>query len=214
MEVGGERHRAAAVILNVGARPVEPAIPGLRTVPWLDNRRVMQLRELPSHLVVIGGGYIGCELAQAYRRFGSAVTIVEPGAHLLGHEDVEASEAIEGVFRGEGIALLLGARAEQVSGGAGRISIRMSAALPGDLECRELVELVTDYLEDALAPEERTRFEQHLAVCPGCAAYLRQLRAALGAAGRLSEDARSLPDEARDRLLTAFRDWKRRRPLA
>ena len=126
VEVGGERHRAASVILNVGARPVEPAIPGLRTVPWLDNRRVMQLPELPSHLVVIGGGYIGCEFAQVYRRLGSAVTIVEPGAHLLGHEDVEASEAIEGVFRGEGIAALLGNRVEEVSRASDRISVRLS----------------------------------------------------------------------------------------
>lgn len=126
VEVGGERHRAPVVLLNVGARPVEPAIPGLRGLPWLDNRRVMALRAVPEHLVVIGGGYIGCELAQAYRRFGAAVTIVEPGEHLLGHEDVEASEAIEGVFRSEGITLLLGARAEEVSGGAGRASVRLS----------------------------------------------------------------------------------------
>jgi anti-sigma factor RsiW len=86
----------------------------------------------------------------------------------------------------------------------------MSAALPGDLECRELVELVTEYLEGALTPEERTRFELHLAICPGCAAYVRQLRATLGASRRLSEG--SLPDETRARLLTAFRDWKRRGP--
>jgi pyruvate/2-oxoglutarate dehydrogenase complex dihydrolipoamide dehydrogenase (E3) component len=126
VEVGGERHRADTVILNVGARPVEPPIPGLRGVPWLDNRRVMQLRELPAHLVVIGGGYIGCEFAQAYRRFGAAVTVVEPGAHLLSHEDVEASEAIEGVFRDEGIALLLGERAEEISGEAGRVAVHLS----------------------------------------------------------------------------------------
>lgn len=88
----------------------------------------------------------------------------------------------------------------------------MRAALPGALECRELVELVTDYLEGTLAPEERTRFELHLAVCPGCAAYVRQLRAAFGTSRRVSED--SLPGETRDRLLTAFRDWKRRCPRA
>ena len=75
MEVDGERHRAAAVILNVGARPIEPPIPGLAGVTWLDNRRVMELEKLPSHLIVIGGGYIGCEFAQAFRRFGSSVTI-------------------------------------------------------------------------------------------------------------------------------------------
>jgi pyruvate/2-oxoglutarate dehydrogenase complex dihydrolipoamide dehydrogenase (E3) component len=133
VEIAGERHRAPTIVLNVGARPVEPPIPGLRDVPWLDNRRVMQLRELPSHLVVVGGGYIGCEFAQAYRRFGAAVTIVEPGEHLLGHEDGEASAEIEGVFREEGIALVLGARAAGVSGAEGRVSVRLStgAAVEG-----------------------------------------------------------------------------------
>jgi len=88
----------------------------------------------------------------------------------------------------------------------------VTASLPGDLECRALVELVTEYLEGMLPPEERTRFELHLAICRGCAAYLRQLRGAIAATGRLSED--SLPDETRERLLTAFRDWKRRGPPA
>ncbi len=126
VEVGGERHDAPVVILNVGARPVEPPIPGLGDVPWLDNRRVMELREVPEHLVVIGGGYIGCELAQAYRRFGAAVTVVEPGPHLLGREDPETSQALEGVFREEGITLLLGARAEALSRAGARISVRLS----------------------------------------------------------------------------------------
>jgi pyruvate/2-oxoglutarate dehydrogenase complex dihydrolipoamide dehydrogenase (E3) component len=126
VEVAGERHRADAIVLNVGGRPVEPPVRGLREVPWLDNRRLMELREVPSHLVVMGGGYVGCELAQAYRRFGAGVTIVDPGAHLLGHEDVEASDAIEGVFREEGIALHLGTRVEEVSGGAGRVALRLS----------------------------------------------------------------------------------------
>jgi pyruvate/2-oxoglutarate dehydrogenase complex dihydrolipoamide dehydrogenase (E3) component len=125
-EIAGERHRAEVIVLNVGARPVEPPIRGLRSVPWLDNRRVMQLRALPSHLVVVGGGYIGCEFAQLYRRFGAAVTIVEPGPHLLGQADAEASQAIEGVFREEGISLLLGSRVEEVSGAAGRISVRLA----------------------------------------------------------------------------------------
>ena len=88
----------------------------------------------------------------------------------------------------------------------------MSASLPGDLECRELVELVTDYLEGALPLAERTRFQQHLVVCPGCTTYLRQLRSTLRVAGRLSED--SLPAEARERLLVAFRHWRRRGPAA
>jgi hypothetical protein len=88
----------------------------------------------------------------------------------------------------------------------------VTAGLPGDLECRELVELVTDYLEGALAPDERVGFELHLAVCDGCTAYLRQVRATLRVAGRLAE--RSIPVDVRDRLLEAFRGWKRGGTLA
>jgi anti-sigma factor RsiW len=78
---------------------------------------------------------------------------------------------------------------------------------PRELDCRELVELVTDYLEGALPPEERLRFELHLEVCEGCREYLRQLRATLRTAGRLTEG--SLPVGVRSRLLAAFRGWRR-----
>jgi anti-sigma factor RsiW len=86
----------------------------------------------------------------------------------------------------------------------------MGGEHPDDLTCRELVELVTDYLEGTLSPPERSRFEQHLAVCPGCAAHLRQMRETLRIAGRLSD--RALAGDARESLLCAFRDWKRTRP--
>ena len=78
---------------------------------------------------------------------------------------------------------------------------------PADLTCQELVELVTDYLEQSLAPAERARFEQHLAVCPGCQAYLGQMRKTLTLLGTLSED--SIEPAARDQLLRTFRHWKR-----
>jgi anti-sigma factor RsiW len=84
----------------------------------------------------------------------------------------------------------------------------MSAAARDDLSCRELVELVTDYLERALPLEDRLRFERHLAICAGCTAYIRQLEATLHAAGRLT--GASLPADVRGALLRAFRDWKRR----
>jgi anti-sigma factor RsiW len=74
------------------------------------------------------------------------------------------------------------------------------------ITCRELVELVTDYLEDALPAAERTRFEAHLADCEHCTEYLAQMRTTVAVLGRLPAD--SLPDAARDRLLAAFRDWK------
>ena len=77
-----------------------------------------------------------------------------------------------------------------------------------DITCTELVELVTDYLEDALDSADRDRFEQHLVLCDGCSSYLEQMRTTIALAGSLSEEA--IPDDAQERLLTTFRDWKRR----
>jgi anti-sigma factor RsiW len=76
-----------------------------------------------------------------------------------------------------------------------------------ELTCRELVELVTDYLEGSLPAQARARFERHLAKCSGCRNYLAQMRRTIGALGRLSEE--SIPQQARDDLLGVFRDWKK-----
>ena len=78
-----------------------------------------------------------------------------------------------------------------------------------ELSCRELVELVSDYLEGALEPQQRARFEGHLSICEGCGTYLEQMRTTIALAGSLTEE--SLPSPARDRLLVAFKDWKRAR---
>jgi anti-sigma factor RsiW len=75
-----------------------------------------------------------------------------------------------------------------------------------ELTCRELVEIVTDYLEERLSPPDRRRFEEHLAMCKGCTNYVEQMRVTIALAGRLSED--SIPAEAREQLLQAFRNWK------
>jgi pyruvate/2-oxoglutarate dehydrogenase complex dihydrolipoamide dehydrogenase (E3) component len=125
VQVGGQVHEAETIVINVGARPVEPPIEGLREVPRLDNATVMQLRELPSHLLVLGGGYIGCEFGQMFRRFGSSVTIADHSPHLLGREDPEISSALEDVFRGEGIGLELGTGISRVSGRAGEIRLHL-----------------------------------------------------------------------------------------
>ncbi len=77
-----------------------------------------------------------------------------------------------------------------------------------DLTCKELVELVTDYLENTLAPSERERFELHLNTCPGCATYLEQMRATIAAVGSLAPE--TLAPDSRDALLQAFRDWHAR----
>jgi anti-sigma factor RsiW len=82
----------------------------------------------------------------------------------------------------------------------------MSADAMPELTCRELVELVTDYLEDRLSPEARTRFESHLAICDGCQAYLDQMRQTIQTLGRLPEE--SLSPQARETMLEAFRAWR------
>jgi pyruvate/2-oxoglutarate dehydrogenase complex dihydrolipoamide dehydrogenase (E3) component len=121
IEVSGVRHRGDLVVIDVGGRPVPPPIEGIASVPWLDNRRIMELEDLPAHLIVLGGGYIGCEFAQMFRRFGSAVTVVQRGPHLLDREDEDVSQELEEVFRAEGIELLLGARVARAFAGAGSL---------------------------------------------------------------------------------------------
>jgi anti-sigma factor RsiW len=79
--------------------------------------------------------------------------------------------------------------------------------LSEDLTCQELVELVTEYLEGGLSPDERDRFEQHVVLCDGCAFYLEQMRRTVGLTGSLMEE--SISPEAQERLLGVFRDWKR-----
>jgi pyruvate/2-oxoglutarate dehydrogenase complex dihydrolipoamide dehydrogenase (E3) component len=127
VEVGGEVHSAETIVIDVGARPLLPPIDGLSAVPWLDNATVMQLRELPAHLLVLGGGYIGCEFGQMFRRFGSRVTIVDQLEHLLGREDPEISSALEDVFRNEGVDFALGTKTARVSGRAGEIVLRLAS---------------------------------------------------------------------------------------
>ncbi len=76
-----------------------------------------------------------------------------------------------------------------------------------DITCRELVELVTDYVEGALAPADRARFEEHLEICDACVAYVEQIRMTIAAAGAISDE--QLDPEAREELLAVFRDWNR-----
>ena len=107
VRVGARELEAPRIFINVGGRAAEPDIPGIADVPHLNNARIMHLKELPEHLIVVGGSYIGLEFAQMYRRFGSRVTVVESGPRLIGREDADVSEAIRGVLAGEGIEFRL-----------------------------------------------------------------------------------------------------------
>ncbi len=126
LEVAGRKLTADVVVVNVGARPSVPNVPGLESVPWLDNRRLMELDALPEHLVVIGGGYVGCEFSQMFRRFGSRVTIVEHGEHLMSAEDAPASQEIETVFAEEGIDTVPHAKIRSVAPGKNGVVVTLS----------------------------------------------------------------------------------------
>ena len=113
VEVGAEVLAAERVFINVGGRAAVPDLPGVGRVRTLTNSSLLALDHLPGHLVVVGGGYVGLEFAQVYRRFGAEVTVVEKGPRLIGHEDEDVSEAVRGILEAEGIAVRL--RAECIS---------------------------------------------------------------------------------------------------
>ena len=100
---------AAVIVINTGLRALVPDIPGLAKVPALDSTSIMELDAVPEHLIVLGGGYIGLEFAQLFRRFGSRVTIVHRGAQLLPREDADIAAAIATVLREDDIDVCLGA---------------------------------------------------------------------------------------------------------
>jgi pyruvate/2-oxoglutarate dehydrogenase complex dihydrolipoamide dehydrogenase (E3) component len=108
------------VVLNLGTHATIPDIPGLAAAKPLTNVEALELDRLPDHLVVIGGGYVGLELAQAYRRFGSRVTIIEPGSQLASREDPDFAAAMLEMLRDEGIAVHLGAKVLRVRGRSGQ----------------------------------------------------------------------------------------------
>ncbi|QWV93895.1 mercuric reductase [Geomonas oryzisoli] len=111
VEVAGAELSFARAALCSGARAAVPPIPGLEEAGYLTNETVFSLTKLPATLAVIGGGPIGCELAQAFARFGSTVTLVEPGGQLLGRDDPDAAAILRDAFSREGIALHLGTQA-------------------------------------------------------------------------------------------------------
>ena len=101
VRVDDELFTAPRIYLNVDGRAIIPDLPGAETVPLLTNSSLLDLDRLPEHLVVVGGSYIGLEFGQAYRRFGAAVTIVEKGPRLIGHEDEDVSTTMREILEAE-----------------------------------------------------------------------------------------------------------------
>ena len=107
------------IVVNVGTHATVPDVPGLREVDPLTHIEALELDVAPSHLIVLGGGYTGIEMAQAYRRFGSRVTIIEPGRQIMGREDADVAEEIAEVLSGEGVEIVLNAKLLGVHGRSG-----------------------------------------------------------------------------------------------
>ncbi len=122
VEAGDHRITARRVVIATGSSPLVPPIPGLGTVPYETNETLFELKEKPDHLLIIGGGPIGLEMAQAHVRLGCKVTVLE-GAKALGKDDPELAAIVLDNLRAEGVEIIEGALAAEVRGGAGAIEI-------------------------------------------------------------------------------------------
>ncbi len=137
--------QASTIVINTGDRPATPPLEGLGAVPSLNSTSIMELDHVPQHLLVLGGGYVGLEFGQMFRRFGAEVTIVQRGPALLAREDPDVAEAVAGIMREDGIEVLLNADASRVAAGEDggvRLDVR-------------------------LGPETRTLHGSHLLVAAG-----------------------------------------------
>ena len=124
VETGAHRIRARRFVVATGSAPMVPPIEGLDGVPYLTNETIFDQRECPRHLLIIGGGPIGLEMAQAHRRLGAGVTVIE-AAEALGREDPEAAAPVIAALRAEGIEIVEGAGVERVSGRPGAIEVQV-----------------------------------------------------------------------------------------
>ena len=118
VRAGTQLLRTRRVYLNTGTRPFVPPIAGLAALPFLDNTSVLQLTELPEHLIIIGGSYIGLEMGQIFRRLGARVTVVETGARIAAREDAAVSAAISAFLEREGVEVQCGLAIESAAAAA------------------------------------------------------------------------------------------------
>jgi pyruvate/2-oxoglutarate dehydrogenase complex dihydrolipoamide dehydrogenase (E3) component len=128
LEVAGRRLTAPRIFLNVGGRSVRPELPGIDQVPTLDNVSILALTQVPEHLVIVGGSYIGLEFAQLMRRLGAEVTVVERSARLLPREDDDVSDGVHAILQAEGVRFALGSECIALSRDAGRIVVGAACA--------------------------------------------------------------------------------------
>jgi pyruvate/2-oxoglutarate dehydrogenase complex dihydrolipoamide dehydrogenase (E3) component len=134
---GGTRTLTADhIILNTGCRPAIPAIPGLDSVPYLTSTSIMELSAVPEHLIIMGGGYVGVEFGQMFRRFGSEVTMLQRNGKLLAREDDDVADEVVKILREDGIEILFDTETTRVAAGANEEIIVNIRTASGERELR------------------------------------------------------------------------------
>lgn len=123
IQIGDKQIEGDKIYINVGTRPRVPKIEGIDTVHWMDSAGLLDKESLPEHLLIVGGGYIGVEFAQVYRRFGAEVTIIQRGDQLMPREDKDVADAIQAFLIEEGIQIICGASAQSVTNEKGIIQL-------------------------------------------------------------------------------------------
>ena len=126
LSVNGKQLQGKKIYINTGTHPFIPPIEGIAATPWLDSARLLDLAELPEHLVILGGGYIGVEFAQIYRRFGCRVTILQRGSQLMPREDADVALTIQEILEDEGIEVYCNVEVKKVVEKDGQILIQMA----------------------------------------------------------------------------------------
>jgi pyruvate/2-oxoglutarate dehydrogenase complex dihydrolipoamide dehydrogenase (E3) component len=128
IQVGESLLESEKIFINTGGRPILPAIPGLDPAIALTNENIMDLKELPEHLIVLGGGYVGLEFGQMFRRFGSKVTIAHRGAQIVTREDPEIAGELLKILEGEGIEFYLNVQTNRVEHATGSVRVSVTGA--------------------------------------------------------------------------------------
>ena len=133
VQVGAELFESEKIFIDTGTRPAIPRVPGLDTVPFLTNATVMELQTVPEHLLVLGGGYIGLEFAQIFRRFRSRVTIIHTGARIMPREDADIASALQKVLEAEGIELRVNTVTKRAENRNGVIALTVETPQGGEI---------------------------------------------------------------------------------
>jgi pyruvate/2-oxoglutarate dehydrogenase complex dihydrolipoamide dehydrogenase (E3) component len=138
---GTRRLTGDKVFIDVGSHAAMPSIPGLAEARPLTHIEALDLDYAPSHLIVLGGGYVGLELAQAYRGFGSRVTVIETGPQIMSREDPDITEAMYGILSEEGIRFVLSAEPVAVQGRSGE-GVSLTARMPAGTQTIEASDIL------------------------------------------------------------------------